>query len=100
MTKRNTKIPRPFNFKKLGKGEIIEETEVEYKGWAPVIQVLEFENGKKMLRFCYYVRSGELAPRALSIDTDDIDNLREEIKRKPQVRKFLQSLLSKNNDDE
>ena len=95
MTDRNTKIPRPFKFDKLGRGDIIEEAPVEYEDWAPVIQVLEFEDGKKMLRFCYYAKSGQLAPRALSIDTDDIDSLREEIKKKPQVRKFLQSLLSK-----
>ena len=95
MTDRNVEIPRPFGFKKLGKGEIMEEASVEYEDWAPAIQVLEFENGKKGLRFCYYVRSGKLAPRALYIDNDDIDNLREEIKKKPQVRKFLESLLSK-----
>jgi hypothetical protein len=88
-------IPRPFDFKNIGKGEIMEEAAVEYEDWAPAIQVLEFENGEKVLRFCYYVRSGKLAPRALYIDNDDIDNLREEIKKKPQVRKFLESLLSK-----
>ena len=94
VTNRNTEIPRPFNFKGLGSGNIIEEATVEYEHWAPAIQVLEFENGKKVMRFCYYVRSGKLAPRALYIDEDDIDNLREEIKKKPQVRNFLQRLLS------
>ncbi len=94
MTNRNVDIPRPFKFDKIGRGDIIEEAPVEYENWAPVIQVLEFEDGKKMLRFCYYVKSGQLAPRALSIDEKDIDNLREEIKKKPQVRKFLQQLLS------
>lgn len=95
MTNRNIEIPRPFKFDKLGKGDIIEEAAVEYEDWAPVIQVLEFEDGKKMLRFCYYVKSAQLAPRALSIDEKDINNLREEIKKKPQVREFLQQLLSK-----
>jgi len=47
-----------------------------------------------MLRFCYYVKSGKLASRALSIDEKDIDNLREEIIKNPQVRKFLHRLLS------
>ncbi len=93
MTDRNKEIPRPFNFKKLGKGEIIEEVAVEYEDWAPAIQVLEFENGQKVLRFCYYAKSGELAPRALYVDNTDVANLREEMKKKPRVRKFLQSLL-------
>jgi len=94
VTDRNVDIPRPFDFKQLGRGEIMEEAVVEYDDWAPAIQVLEFENGRKVLRFCYYVRSGKLAPRALYIDNDDIDNLRDEIKKKPQVRQFLESLLS------
>lgn len=94
MTNRNVEIPRPFKFDKIGRGDIIEEAPVEYENWAPVIQVLEFEDGKKMLRFCYYVKSGQLAPRALLIDEKDIDNLKEEIKKKPQVRKFLQQLIS------
>ncbi len=97
MTNRNMEIPRPFNFEELGRGEIIEEVAVEYENWAPAIQVLKFENGRMMLRFCYYVKSGKLAPRAVSIDEDDIDNLREEVKRKTQVRSFLQRLLSSND---
>jgi hypothetical protein len=93
MTNRNTEIPRPFAFENLGEGEIIEEAAVEYESWAPSIQVLKFTDGKEMLRFCYYVGSGELAPRALSIDNEDIGKLREEIKKNTQVRKFLQRLL-------
>jgi hypothetical protein len=93
MTNRNLEIPRPFNFKNLGKGEIIEEAPVEYKDWAPAIQVLKFENGDMMVRFCYYTKSGRIAPRALSIDEDDIDSLKAEIKKKPRVKKFLQMLV-------
>ena len=94
MTNRNSNVPRPFSFKELGSGEIIEEAVVEYEKWAPAFQVLQFSDGKKMLRVCYYSRTGRLAPRALSIDDEDVDGLREEIKKKPQVRKFLQKLLS------
>ena len=94
MTNRNLDIPRPFNFSKIGGGEIIEEVAVEYEEWAPAIQLLEFDDGRKMLRFCYYVKGGKLAPRALSIDETDVQNLRKEIKKNPQVRNFLQQLLS------
>lgn len=96
MTDRKTEIPRPFTFKGIGKGDIIEEAAVEYENWAPVIQVLRFTDGREVLRFCYYVSSGQIAPRALWINDEDIDNLREEIKKQPQVRKFLQRLLNDN----
>ena len=94
MTDRNSEIPRAFNFDKIGKGEIVEEAGVEYDEWAPTIQVLEFENGQEVLRFCYYTQSGKLAPRALYLDKTDIANLREEIKNKPLVKKFIQNLLT------
>jgi hypothetical protein len=92
-TNRNTKIPRPFQFKGIGKGDIIEEAAVEYETWAPAIQLLKFENGDEMVRLCYYTKSGKLAPRALSIDDDDAENLKKDIKKKPQIKRFLQRLL-------
>lgn len=98
MTDRNTKIPRPFSFKELGSGEVVEEAAVEYRGWAPSIQVLKFEDGREMLRFCYYVESGQMARRALVIDEGDVDKLREEIRKKPRVREFLEQLLPRDND--
>jgi hypothetical protein len=86
-------IPRPFDFKQWGKGEVVEEAAIDYEDWAPAVQVLEFENGQEVLRFCYYAKSGKLAPRALNINDDDITNIREEIKKNPRVRKLLQRLL-------
>jgi hypothetical protein len=94
MNNRNKAIPRPFNFKEIGKGDIVEEAAKDYDTWAPSIQVLKFKNGRIMVRFCYYTKTGKIAPRALSLNEDDISNLRKEIKEKPQVRKFLQRLLS------
>jgi len=41
-TNRNTKIPRPFKFKGIGKGDIIEEATKEYENWAATIQLLKF----------------------------------------------------------
>lgn len=94
MTDRKIEIPRPFTFKGIGEGDIVAEAAVEYEGWAPAIQVLRFKDGREVLRFCYYVKTGQIAPRALWINDKDINNLREEIKKVPQVRKFLQRLLS------
>lgn len=93
MVKRNSAVPRPFNFKGIGKGDIIEEAAVDYENWTPAIQVLKFENGDEVLRFCYYAKAGKLAPRALWINDENIENLRRDIKRKPQVKRFLQRLL-------
>lgn len=97
MTNRNAKIPRHFAFESIGEGDIVEEATVEYENWAPAIQFLRFTEGesacKEVLRFCYYVDSGQLANRALWIDDNDVENLKEDIKKRPQVRRFLQRLL-------
>lgn len=97
MTDRNTRIPRPFTFEGIGEGDIIEEAAVEYDEWAPSIQLLRFTDtkhrGEEVLRFCYYVESGQLARRALWIDDDNVEALRKAIRNSPRVRKFLQRLL-------
>lgn len=93
VTSRNRKIPRPFKFKGIGQGDIIEEASHEYDEWASAVQVLKFENGDKWLRFCYYTKSGKLAPRALSVNYENIRDLRNDLKQRPEVRKFLQQLL-------
>ncbi len=93
MTDRNTDVPRPFSFENIGKGEIIEEAAVEYDPWAPAIQLLKFDDGREMIRFCYYVDTGELAPRALSIDIDDINNLKNEVDKNHRLKLLLQRLV-------
>jgi hypothetical protein len=55
---------------------------------------MKFDNNDEMLRFCYYTESGKLAPRALSINDEDVEKLREDIKKNPQVKRFLQRLLA------
>ena len=97
-TKRNTQVPRPVRFKGIGGGDIIEEAAIdEYDEWAPAFQVMKFTDGERAgeraLRFCYYVKSGQLARRALWIDEKDIEKLKKEIKKNPQIRGFLERLL-------
>ena len=95
VTKRNTVIPRPFEFEGIGEGEIIEEAAVDdYDDWAPAIQLLRFTNGEEVLRFCYYVKSGQIARRGLWINDENTNDLREKIKSSPRVKEFLQRLLS------
>ena len=93
MIKRNKSIPRPFEFKGEGRGDIIEEASVDYQDWAPAIQLLKFESGEIGLRFCYYAKSGRLAPRALWLTDDNITDLRKEIAKRPQIRSLLKQLL-------
>ena len=93
-TKRNTDIPRPFAFEGIGEGEIIEEAAVDYDDWAPAIQILRFTDGTEALRFCYYVKSGQIARRGLWINDENTDDLRKKINSSPKVKEFLQRLLS------
>ena len=93
MIKRNRSLPRPFEFKGEGRGDIIDEASVDYQYWVPAIQILKFESGKIGLRFCYYAKSGKLAPRGLWLTEDNIADLRKEISRRPQIKNLLKQLL-------
>lgn len=94
MAKRNKAIPRPFNFKNVGKGMITHEAANDnYKDWTPSIQVLKFDNGTKAIRFCYYISSGQIARNALFLNQSEVADLKNEIAKQPEVKKFLKELL-------
>ena len=47
------KLPRPFKMP-WGKGMVIDEVSISSQYHEPTIQLLEFDNGDKLLRFCSY----------------------------------------------
>ena len=84
------KVPRRFNLP-WGSGNIVEEASIMRPHWEPVIQLLRFDNGSKALRFCVY--SGKRFSRMpLIISEEDIEELKEAISKRPEIRKLIQAL--------
>ena len=64
------KVPRPFKMP-WGKGMIVEEASISSRYHEPTVQLLEFDNGHKVIRFCSY-NEGKFSRSPLMIDEKDI----------------------------
>src|SRR3989442_2782023 len=86
-------IPRPFSFE-WGKGQVIEEASIkvqmERHSWEPAIQLLQFEDGSDMLRFCVF-HGKQFSRIPLLISPDELAALFEEASKHPQIRTRLKS---------
>ena len=87
------KLPRPFELP-WGRGQITEEVTVLHEHWAPTIQLLEYEDGQKSVRFCNYSPQGRFQ-RLPSIWTEvDFEAFGEELAKAPKLRELFRRLLS------
>ncbi len=66
------KIPRSFKMP-FGSGMIVEEASITSKYHEPTIQLLKFDNGDKVIRFCSY-NKGKFSRSPLMIDEKDRDS--------------------------
>jgi len=79
------KIPRPFKMP-WGKGMVIDEVSISSQYHEPTIQLLEFDNGDKLLRFCSYSH-GRFSRSPLMIDEKDLRRLGKAIVKGKEIRK-------------
>ncbi len=54
-----------------GDGQIIEEVSVQAPHWEPTIQLMEYEEGQRSLRCCYY-SEGRFGRGAMMIGEEEI----------------------------
>jgi hypothetical protein len=87
---RSHALPRPFSFH-FGKGMITEEVRVTSPYHEPTIQLLEFEQGPRSIRFCAY-RHGMFQRMPLLVGEEDIAELGAELKKAPKLRSLLKNL--------
>ena len=93
------KLPRRFEFP-WGKGMITEEASIRCtlttkglkESWEPTIQLLEFENGDRVLRFCIYSR-GRLRRMPMILDDVQARALASEIKVNKKLKTLLGNLI-------
>jgi len=86
------KVPRPFKLS-FGSGMIIEEASITSKYHEPTIQLLKFNNGNKVIRFCSY-NKGRFNRSALMIDEKDLPKLGNMIKKEKDISKLISKLSS------
>jgi hypothetical protein len=70
---------------------ITEEVRVDHDHWTPVIQLLEYEDGAKGIRFCTY--NGPRFQRMPAIwMEEDVAAFREQLQYAPTLRRLLKAL--------
>ena len=84
------KVPRPFKMP-FGKGMVVEEASITSKYHEPTIQLLKFDNGDKVIRFCSY-NKGKFNRFPLMIDEKDLRKLGNAIKREKEMSKLISRL--------
>ena len=83
------KLPRPFNLP-WGRGQVVEEVSIPRPHWESTFQLLEFEDGSRARRFCYY-HTGRFGRSPSILSAEDIAGLSEAAQASaPGIRALLQ----------
>lgn len=85
-------VPRPFAMH-WGKGQIVEEATTVGRWHEPAIQLLEYEDGSRQIRFCYYDHGGRFQRNPLMLGEDEISDLRRALARTRRLRALLRRLV-------
>jgi len=90
------KLPRPFEMH-WGRGEIVEEASYDGEYHEPCIQLLEYQEGEAAgsysIRFATYTHRGAFSRSPLMVGEQDLDGLREALKRAPKLHAILKRLV-------
>ena len=84
-------LPRPFTMH-WGTGMIVEEVSIETPYTEPTIQLLEYEDGSRTLRFCYY-HGPRFGRGPLMIDSQHLPQFADALDDAPSIRELLMSML-------
>ena len=84
-------IPRPFKMP-FGNGMVVEEASITSRYHEPTVQLLQFDNGNRAIRFCSY-NKGRFSRSPLMIDEKDMRKLGSAIKKEKEIS-YLISRLS------
>jgi hypothetical protein len=87
-----TGIPRPFTLP-WGKGRITAEASIETPFNEPTIQLLEFEDGTRALRFCV-CHQGDLLDKPVIVDEADLSKMKRAIQQSPRLAALLKQLVT------
>ena len=83
-------IPRPFKMP-FGNGMVVEEASITSRYHEPTVQLLQFDNGNRAIRFCSY-NKGRFSRSPLMIDEKDLRKLGSAIKKEKEISKLISRL--------
>ena len=83
-------IPRPFKMP-FGNGMVIEEASITSRYHEPTVQLLQFDNGNRAIRFCSY-NKGRFSRSPLMIDEKDMRKLGSAIKKEKEISDLISRL--------
>lgn len=86
----DTGVPRAFDLP-WGRGRIVAEASIETPYNEPTIQLLQFDDGARALRFCV-CHQGDLLEKPLIVDEADLAKLKRAIQRSPALAALLKEL--------
>ena len=84
------KIPRPFKMP-FGNGMVVEEASITSRYHEPTVQLLQFDNGNRAIRFCSY-NKGRFSRSPLMIDEKDMRKLGSAIKKEKEISDLISRL--------
>ncbi len=83
-------IPRPFKMP-FGNGMVVEEASITSRYHEPTVQLLQFDNGNRAIRFCSY-NKGRFSRSPLMIDEKDMRKLGSAIKKEKEISELISRL--------
>ncbi len=83
-------IPRPFKMP-WGNGMVVEEASITSRYHEPTVQLLQFDNGNRAIRFCSY-NKGRFSRSPLMIDEKDMRKLGSAIKKEKEISDLISRL--------
>ncbi len=84
------KVPRPFKMP-WGNGIVVKEVSITSQYHEPTVQLLQFDNGDRAIRFCSY-NKGRFSRVPLMIDEKDLQKLGSVIKKEKEISKLISKL--------
>ncbi len=84
------KVPRPFKMP-WGNGMVVKEVSITSQYHEPTVQLLQFDNGDRAIRFCSY-NKGKFSRSPLMIDEKDLRKLGNAIKKAKEISKLISRL--------
>jgi len=87
-----TGIPRRFELP-WGKGRVTAEASIETPFNEPTVQLLEFDDGARAVRFCL-CHQGDMLDKPVIVDEADLPRLKRAIQRSPALVALLKELVA------
>ena len=84
-------LPRPFNMP-WGGGQIVEEVSVVRPHWEPTIQLMQYDDGSRAIRFCYY-HGPRFGRGPMIMDEEGMEELAQALEATPEIKAMLQRMM-------